>query len=308
MAGFIHHQRIVCHGLLAPTIVFGQVAPAVFLFDIQEPCSTVIPDDFMTIVVKQPGQFIEMTVPQTLSRCFENQGLILCSGTSTMSVAAVDERARDILANWSPRFADLSNEPPRPTPSRGELEERRRRLAELQARLRAEREAQTAEELQEEPGRMALIEPDPAADPGASIRAWEERQEAAKAAAKLRPGLMTEREREPPRGPTVELVDATRLGFWLGRLYALANTDLPDTRLGARLGPKQRASGRTACCGCLQTPARASRWPTGTRFSAGSSPTRSPSATTRAFWAFRARPTPPPCRTARATSRSTARI
>lgn len=169
--------------------------------------------------------------------------LIVRFGTSTKSAAEVDRHAEAILASWSPRFADLGNEPPRPTPSRGELEERRRRLAELQARLRAEREAQTAEELQEEPSRMALIEPDPAADPGASIRAWEERRKAAKAAAKLRPGLVTEREREPPRGPTVELVDATRLGFWLGRLYALASTNLPDTRLGARLGPRQRASG-----------------------------------------------------------------
>ncbi len=173
----------------------------------------------------------------------EMVGLILRSGTSAMSVAAVDERARAILASWSPKFADLGIEPAQPVPSRKELEERRWRLAELQARLRAERAERPAEELQEEPGRMALIEPDPAADPGASIRAWEERRKAAKAAAKLRPGLVTEREREPPRGPTVELVDATRLGFWLGRLYALANTDLPDTRLGARLGPRQRASG-----------------------------------------------------------------
>ena len=42
------------------------------------------------------------------------------------------EHAEAILASWSPRFADLGNEPPRPAPSRGELEERRRRLAELQ--------------------------------------------------------------------------------------------------------------------------------------------------------------------------------
>jgi hypothetical protein len=170
-------------------------------------------------------------------------GIIVRSGTSSMPAAAVDERARDILANWSPRFAGLGNEPALPAPSREELEGRRRRLAELQARLRAERAEQPAEELPEEPGRMALIEPDPAADPGASIRAWEERQEAAKAAAKLRPGLETEREREPPRGPAVKLVDASYLGSWLGRLYALANTDMPDTRLGARLGPRQRASG-----------------------------------------------------------------
>jgi hypothetical protein len=170
-------------------------------------------------------------------------GIILRSGTSSMPAAAVDERARDILANWSPRFAGLGNEPALPAPSREELEGRRRRLAELQARLRTERAERPAEELQEEPGRMALIEPDPAADPGASIRTWEERQEAARVAARLRPGLVTEREREPPRGPAVKLVDASCLGSWLGRLYALANTDMPDTRLGARLGPRQRASG-----------------------------------------------------------------
>ncbi|TXH53968.1 MAG: hypothetical protein E6Q97_11885 [Desulfurellales bacterium] len=36
----------------------------------------------------------------------EMVGLILRSGTSAMSVAAVDERARAILASWSPKFAD----------------------------------------------------------------------------------------------------------------------------------------------------------------------------------------------------------
>jgi hypothetical protein len=170
-------------------------------------------------------------------------GIIVRFETSTKSAAEVNRHAEAILANWSPKFADLGGEPARPAPSRGELEERRRRLAELQARLRAERVERPAEELQEEPSRIALIEPDPAADPSASIRAWEERQGAAKAAAKLRLGLVTEREPEPPRGPAVELVDASYLGSWLGRLYALANTDLPDTRLGARLGPRQRASG-----------------------------------------------------------------
>ena len=63
--------------------------------------------------------------------------------------------------------------------ARQQAEERRQRLAQVQAQIAAER-ATAQPQIEAEPSRFDLIEPDPQADPTSSIRAWEARQAAAK--------------------------------------------------------------------------------------------------------------------------------
>ena len=103
-----------------------------------------------------------------------------------------------------------TSEKPSPTVQRErqEAEERRQRLAELRQRLAAERAAQLPEMAKEGDAvsRFALIEPDPQADPTASIRAWEARQAAAKVPVPARPAAA-------PRRPAIEVVDAETDGL-----------------------------------------------------------------------------------------------
>lgn len=109
-----------------------------------------------------------------------------------------------------------TSEKPSPTVQRErqEAEERRQRLAELRQRLATERAVQPQEMAKgsDAPSRFDLIEPDPRADPTASIRAWEARQ----AAAKVRPVAVTPRTAKPaaaPRRPVIEVVDAEADGL-----------------------------------------------------------------------------------------------
>ena len=96
----------------------------------------------------------------------------------------VDRRSQDFLRTHNATL-DISEKPSSTVQrERQEAEERRQRLAQLRQRLAAERAAQPQEVAKEsEASRFDLIEPDPQADPTASIRAWEARQ----AAAKVRP-------------------------------------------------------------------------------------------------------------------------
>jgi hypothetical protein len=67
--------------------------------------------------------------------------------------------------------------------------------------------------------RFDLIEPDPQADPAASVRAWEARQ----AAAKVRPVAAPPRIVKPaaaPRRPTIEVVDAEVDGLSRSEVFA----------------------------------------------------------------------------------------
>lgn len=75
---------------------------------------------------------------------------------------------------------DAASEPADSTISalRLEAEDRRRRLAALRQRTLAERADRELEAEQPELSRLSLLEPDPQADPIASIRAWEKRREA----------------------------------------------------------------------------------------------------------------------------------
>ena len=119
----------------------------------------------------------------------------------------VDRRSQDFLRTHNAALD--TSEKPNPTVQRErqEAEERRQRLAELRQRLATERAAQPTEEAPTTTSRFALIEPDPQADPTASIRAWEARQ----AAAKVRPTAALPRIVKPaaaPRRPAIEVVDA----------------------------------------------------------------------------------------------------
>jgi hypothetical protein len=86
--------------------------------------------------------------------------------------------------------------------------------------LAAERAAQPQEMAKEsEVSRFDLIEPDPHADPAASIRAWEARQ----AAAKVRPAAVPPRIAKPaatPRRPAIEVVDAEVDGLSRSEAFA----------------------------------------------------------------------------------------
>ena len=119
----------------------------------------------------------------------------------------VDRRSQDFLRTHNATL-DISEKPSSTVQrERQEAEERRQRLAQLRQRLAAERAAQPQEVAKEsEASRFDLIEPDPQADPTASIRAWEARQ----AAAKVRPTAVPPRIAKPaaaPRRPAIEVVD-----------------------------------------------------------------------------------------------------
>lgn len=123
-------------------------------------------------------------------------------------IKAVDNRVVSVLSNC---YSLDTSEKPSPTVQRArqEAEAERQRLAELRLRLAAERAAQPQEMAKESDAvsRFDLIEPDPQADPAASIRAWEAHQ----AAAKVRPVATPPRIAKPvaaPRRPAIEVVDA----------------------------------------------------------------------------------------------------
>ena len=133
----------------------------------------------------------------------------------------IDKRASWFLSQARPAL-DTSEKPsPTVQRERQEAEERRQRLAELRQRLAAERAVQP-QEMAKESGtvsRFDLIEPDPEADPAASIRAWEARQ----AAAKVRPVAVSPRIAKPaaaPRRPTIEIVDAEVDGLSRSEAFA----------------------------------------------------------------------------------------
>lgn len=121
----------------------------------------------------------------------------------------VDRRSQDFLRTHNTTL-DTSEKPsPTVQRERQEAEERRQRLVELRQRLAAERAAQPQEMAKESDAvsRFDLIEPDPQADPSASICAREARQ----AAAKVRPTVAIPRIAKPaaaPRRPAIEVVDA----------------------------------------------------------------------------------------------------
>jgi hypothetical protein len=119
------------------------------------------------------------------------------------------------------RFAliELDDADPTAERTRQEQEAERHRLAELRQRLAAERAAQPTEETPATAARFDLIEPDPQADPAASIRAWEARQ----AAAKVRPVAAPPRIAKPaaaPRRPAIEVVDAEVDGLSRSEAFA----------------------------------------------------------------------------------------
>lgn len=90
--------------------------------------------------------------------------------------------------------------------ARRQAEERRQRLAQVQAQIAAERATAQPQDATE-PGRFDLIEPDPQADPTASIRAWEARQAAAKRE-KAKVAAMPAKPTTVPRRPAIEVVNA----------------------------------------------------------------------------------------------------
>ena len=133
----------------------------------------------------------------------------------------VDRRSQDFLRTHNAAL-DASEKPsPTVQRERQEADERRQRLAELRQRLATERLAQPQEMAKEnEAGyRFDLIEPDPQADPAASIRAWE----ASQAAAKARPVPAPPRIAKPvaaPRRPAIEVVDAEVDGLSRSEAFA----------------------------------------------------------------------------------------
>jgi hypothetical protein len=132
----------------------------------------------------------------------------------------VDQRSQDFLRTHNAAL-DTSEKPsPTVQRERQEAEERRQRLAALRQRLAAERAAQLQETAKESAAsRFDLIEPDPHADPAASIRAWEARQ----AAAKVRPVAAPPRIAKPaaaPRRPAIEVVDAEVDGLSRSEAFA----------------------------------------------------------------------------------------
>jgi hypothetical protein len=125
----------------------------------------------------------------------------------------VDQRSQDFLRTHNAAL-DTSEKPgPAVQRKRQEVEGRRQRLAELRQRLAAERAVQPQEMAKEsEVSRFDLIEPDPQADPAASICAWEARQ----AAAKVRHTAAPSRIAKPAaalRRPAIEVVDAEADGL-----------------------------------------------------------------------------------------------
>ena len=134
-------------------------------------------------------------------------------------VCSADARAQQWIDHHSPALD--TSEKPSPTIQREqqEAEERRQRLAELRQRLAAERVVQQQEMAKESVSRFDLIEPDPQADPAASIRAWEARQ----AAAKVRPIPAPPSIAKPaarPRRPAIEVVDAEMDGLSRSEVFA----------------------------------------------------------------------------------------
>ena len=85
----------------------------------------------------------------------------------------------------------------------------------MQAQIAAERATAQPQDVSE-PSRFDLLEPDPQADPAASIRAWEVRQVAAKrekAKVPVKPVAV-------PRRPAIEVVDAETDGLSRGEVLA----------------------------------------------------------------------------------------
>jgi hypothetical protein len=138
--------------------------------------------------------------------------LLRAVGKYTRSDLRFTQRSVDELAQCELTHEAGSIETAEPSPTvqreRQEAEERRQRLTELQQQLAAERAAQPQEMSKEsEASRFDLIEPDPQADPAASIRAWEARQAAAKRG-KAKAVAMPVKPAAVPRRPAIEVVDA----------------------------------------------------------------------------------------------------
>ena len=130
----------------------------------------------------------------------------------------VDKRARFFLDSHGATL-DTSEKPSLTVQrERQEAEERRQRLAQVQAQIAAERATAQPQDVSE-PSRFDLIEPDPQADPAASIRAWEARQVAAKRA-RAAVATMPAKPAAVPRKPAIEVVDAESDGLSRGEVLA----------------------------------------------------------------------------------------
>jgi len=100
--------------------------------------------------------------------------------------------------------------------ARQQAEERRRRLAQVQAQIAAERATAQPQDAAE-PSRFDLIEPDPKADPAASIRAWKGRQAAVKSQSRPSPCPTAAMPETRPRvAPAIDVVDAEADGLSRG--------------------------------------------------------------------------------------------
>ena len=77
MAALIHDERVVRNRLFRPALVLRKVVAALLLFDVEKTCRAVIRDDLLTVVVEQPRQFVEVTMPHALGGRFEHQRLLV---------------------------------------------------------------------------------------------------------------------------------------------------------------------------------------------------------------------------------------
>ena len=78
VAGLVNDQSVVGDGLFRPGLVFGQVAAAVLLRDIEETRGAVVGEDFIAVVVEQQAEFVEMAVAHSLGSRLQHSGLGIC--------------------------------------------------------------------------------------------------------------------------------------------------------------------------------------------------------------------------------------
>ena len=126
--------------------------------------------------------------------------------------AAIDARARVWLTDRRPALDITEPTDDSAQRRREEREAQRQRMAALQAQLAVERAARTAEP-QPEPTRFDLLECDPAADPAASIAAWEARQK--RSAVHSMPQSLP----QPGHRRPFEVVDAEAEGLRTGAAF-----------------------------------------------------------------------------------------
>ena len=72
MARLVYNQCIMGNGLFGVFIIFRQIMPAIFRFNIQEARSTIITQNFVPRIIDQNAHLIEMSVTQTLRGIFSN--------------------------------------------------------------------------------------------------------------------------------------------------------------------------------------------------------------------------------------------